>query len=276
MNEPGELEQRLRALFADDRLTVEPADDAAAVIVAGARRRRRRQRALTSAAGAACALAVVSAGLAVVQLRGEHATADLSSRAVSAPTPLASSPVPEPTSSAASSAEQAPVEPSDTEESDLPVPPARPPRHSTPVPTSQPTSKVVAGTLVTADGLGAVKLGMTEKQLTDQGVQLTPVKESGSCTYYDVAGAGVPAATAVVSADKGVVSVKPDGAAHTPEGVGDGSLKDQVTSTYPGTSESSSELVSPTGDQGAYHFTLNSDGAVQGVEVRAKAQDCAG
>ena len=276
MTEPDELEQRLRALFADDRLTVEPADDAASVIVAGARRRRRRQRVLTSAAGAVCALAVASAGLAVVQLRGQHATADLSSRAVSASTPPVPSSVPEPSSSAVTSEEETPAEPSDTEESAVPVPPARPPRNSTPKQSAPPTSRVVTGTLVTADGLGSVKLGMTEQQLSDQGVTLTPVKESGGCTYYDVAGAGVPAATAVVSSDKGVVAVKPDGAAHTPEGVGDGSLKDQVTSTYPGTSESSSELVSPTGDQGNYHFTLNSDGEVQGIEVRAKTQDCAG
>ena len=277
MSQPDDLEQRLRALFSDDRLAVEPPEDAASAIVAGARRRRRRQRILTSAAGAACVLAVASAGLVVLQLRTQPAATDVAARQVASAQPtLPSSSVPEPPSSAESMQAPAPVETSAPGTAELPAPPAHP-HHTKPAPPqTTPTTKAVSGALVTADGLGAVKLGMTEQQLADQGMKLTAVKESAGCTYYDVSGAGVPAATAVVSQDNGVVAVKPDGTAHTPEGVGDGSPKDQVTATYPGTSESGSALVSPTGDQGAYHFTLNSDGAVQSIEVRAKTQDCAG
>ncbi|PKV92838.1 hypothetical protein ATK30_3667 [Amycolatopsis echigonensis] len=277
MSQPDDLEQRLRALFSDDRLAVEPPEDAASAIVAGARRRRRRQRILTSAAGAACVLAVASAGLVVLQLRTQPAATDVAARQVASAQPtMPSSSVPEPPSSAESTQAPAPVETSAPGTAELPAPPAHP-HHTKPAPPqTTPTTKAVSGALVTADGLGAVKLGMTEQQLADQGMKLTAVKESAGCTYYDVSGAGVPAATAVVSQDNGVVAVKPDGTAHTPEGVGDGSPKDQVTATYPGTSESGSALVSPTGDQGAYHFTLNSDGAVQSIEVRAKTQDCAG
>ncbi|WP_033292067.1 hypothetical protein [Amycolatopsis jejuensis] len=267
-----DLEQQLRALLADDRFAVEPADDAASAIVAGAQRRRRRQRVLTSAAGAVCVLAVASAGLVVIQLRTEDGAADLSvgqvtpSETTSAAVPGSPS-VPEPTRV------PVPVQPPGTGEIHQTVPPSRP-HHSKPTAPSTTPSKVASGSLVTADGLGAVKLGMTKEQLTEKGVTLTPVKESAGCTYYGVGGAGVPAGTAVVSPDNGVVAVKPDGAAHTPEGVGDGSSKDQVTATYPGTSESSSGLVSPTGDQGTYHFTLDSAGEVQSVEVRAKKPDC--
>ncbi|MGW7533711.1 hypothetical protein [Amycolatopsis sp. NPDC054798] len=275
MTEPDDLERRLRALLADDRLAVEPAEDAATAIVAGARRRRRRQRILTSAAGAACVLAVASAGLVVIQLRTtQPAATEVAARQPAAVQPALPSSVPQPASSAESTQVQAPSAPMETSVADPPVPPTRP-HHTKPAPPQTTPSKAASGALVTADGLGAVKLGMTEQQLTEQGMKLTAVKESAGCTYYDVSGAGVPDATAVVSPDNRVVAVKPDGAAHTPEGVGDGSPKDQVTATYPGTSESGSALVSPTGDQGAYHFTLNSDGAVQGIEVRAKTQDCA-
>ncbi|WP_344857741.1 hypothetical protein [Amycolatopsis ultiminotia] len=117
---------------------------------------------------------------------------------------------------------------------------------------------------------------MTEQELTAEGITLTPLKESSGCKYYDVAGAGTPAATAVVSPERRVVAVKPAGSAHTPEGVGDGSTKDEVTATYPGTSETASGLVSPAGDQGTYRFSLSKDGAVRSVEVHTASHDCAG
>ncbi|MFD2471613.1 hypothetical protein [Amycolatopsis silviterrae] len=273
MTEPDDLEQRLRALLADERLAVEPNEDAASAIVAGARRRRRKQRILTSAAGAACVLALASAGVVAIQLRTQHATTNVAARPVASAQPTLPSSVPEAPSSVELPQAQVPIQTSEPGIADPPTVPARP-HHTKPEPPQTTPAKAASGALVTADGLGAVKLGMTEQQLTEQGMTLTAVKESPGCTYYDVSGAGVPDATAVVSKDNGVVAVKPEGAAHTPEGVGDGSPKDQVTSTYPGTSESGSALVSPTGDQGAYHFTLNSDGAVEGVEVRAKTPDC--
>ncbi|MFI5611171.1 hypothetical protein [Amycolatopsis sp. NPDC051903] len=267
-----ELEQRLRALFSDERLGVEAASDAAPAIVAGARRRRQRRKVLISASGAVCALAVVSGGLAVVKFQAATGTADLTASSLTvtdvspsssaSPKDSVGAPAPGPQTQEPPASVGAPA--SAPRKSHAPVPP--PPR-STP-------AKVTKGPLLTADGLGNVKLGMTEQQLTDQGLTLTPVKESAGCTYYDVAGDGVPAATAVVSGDEGVVVVKPDGAAHTPEGVGAGSAKEDVTAAYPDTATSSDGLVAPTGD-GAYHFTLTDDGSVSSVDVRATNQTCA-
>lgn len=117
---------------------------------------------------------------------------------------------------------------------------------------------------------------MTETQLADQGIKLTNAKHTANCTYYDVQGAGVPAATALVSPSSGVVLVKPDGAAHTPEGVGSGSSKDDVLASYPGTSVESGGLVAPVGGDGSYLFTLSDDGAVASVDLRSTNQDCAG
>ncbi|RJQ90630.1 hypothetical protein [Amycolatopsis panacis] len=271
-----ELDQRLRTLFADERLAVEPADDATSVIVAGVARRRRHRRMLNAAAGVVCVLTIGAGGLVAFQLRTQDTGV-----AVSAPPAAASGASAAPTSSSAppSTTSKEP-EPSS---SAVAVPPPSAEMHSSLEPSKPGTSKpspgrttvpALSGALVTASGLGAVQLGMSEQQLADKGVTLTQVKESSGCKYYDVTGAGVPAATAVVSSGKGVVAVKPVGAAHTPEGVGDGSTKDDVAAAYPGTSEASGALVSPTGDQGTYRFTLSSNGAVQSVEVRTAAQSC--
>ncbi|QRP45901.1 hypothetical protein [Amycolatopsis sp. FDAARGOS 1241] len=265
-----ELEQRLRALFSDERLGVEAPSGAAPAIVAGARRRRQRRKVLISASGAVCALAVVSGGLAVVKFQGTTGTADLSASSLTvtdvSPSPSASAAVSVgvPGSQTQEPSTKGGAPPPPPRNSHAPAPPTR---RSAPV-------KVMKGPLLTADGLGSVKLGMTEQQLADQGLTLTPVKESAGCTYYEVAGEGVPAATAVVSADEGVVVVKPDGAAHTPEGVGAGSAKEDVTAAYPDTAASSDGLVAPTGDR-AYHFTLADDGSVSSVDVRATNQTCA-
>ncbi|MFF0144571.1 hypothetical protein ATK36_3248 [Amycolatopsis sulphurea] len=271
-----ELDQRLRTLFADERLAVEPADDATSVIVAGVARRRRHRRMLNAAAGVVCVLTIGAGGLVAFQLRA-HDTGV----AVSAPPAAASGASAAPTSSSPppSTTSKEP-EPSS---SAVAVPPPSAEMHSSLEPPKPGTSKpspgrttvpTLSGALVTASGLGAVQLGMSEQQLADKGITLTQVKESSGCKYYDVTGAGVPAATAVVSSGKGVVAVKPVGAAHTPEGVGDGSTKGDVAAAYPGTSEASGALVSPAGDQGTYRFTLSSNGAVQSVEVRTATQSC--
>ncbi|MEV6897949.1 hypothetical protein [Amycolatopsis sp. NPDC051372] len=270
-----ELEQRLRTLFSDDRLGVAPPADAAPAIMAGARRRRQRRKVLMSASGAVCALALVSGGLVVFKFQATTGAADFTASRLTVPNVSGPPPVAPVISASPPAAEDPPVAP--------PVAPshlssAPPKRHSPPpaVTRGDAPDKVTKGPLLTADGLGVLKLGMTEEQLAESGLTLTQVKESAGCTYYDVAGAGVLAATAVVSPDAGVVVVKPDGAAHTPEGVGEGSAKEDVTAAYPGTSQASDELVAPTGDEGAYHFTLADDGSVSSLDVRSVNQTCAG
>ncbi|MGW4482763.1 hypothetical protein ACWEOE_02890 [Amycolatopsis sp. NPDC004368] len=268
-----ELEQRLRALFSDDRLVVPAPADAEPSILAGARRRRQRRKVLMSASGAVCALALVSGGLVVVKVQTTAGTADLTASRLTAPSVSATPPVTSPTSAAPPVA-SAPLGEPPVKQTRAPAPP----KHHTPPPSTRgdAPAKVTKGSLLTSNGLGVLKLGMTEQQLTESGLTLTPVKESAGCTYYDVAGEGVPAAaTAVVSPDAGVVVVKPDGAAHTPEGVGEGSAAADVTAAYPDASQASDELVAPTGTEGAYHFTLADDGSVSSLDVRAVNQTCA-
>ncbi|SEP49388.1 hypothetical protein [Amycolatopsis saalfeldensis] len=275
MNESeDELEQQLRALFADERLGIEPTAGVGPAIVAGAQRRRRRQRVMMASTGAVCALGIVAGGMTAFRLHAQGNTAQTAaSQLTVSETPVLTS---------------APEAPSSTPAIDVPPPAAppsdeihastgarKPPRPGAPT-TADTPAKITSGSLLTADGLGGLKLGMTETQLADQGITLTNAKQSANCTYYDVRGAGVPAATALVSPSSGVVLVKPDGAAHTPEGVGSGSSKDDVLASYPGTSVQSGGLVAPVGGDGSYLFTLSDDGAVASVDLRSKSQDCAG
>ncbi|WP_328605644.1 hypothetical protein OG943_37470 [Amycolatopsis sp. NBC_00345] len=275
MNESeDELEQRLRALFADERLGVEPTADAGPAIVAGARRRRQRQRVLMASTGAVCALGLVAGGLTVFRLHAQDNTAQIVASQPTVGDAPVLTPTPESPSSTPIAADPPPPAPP-SEEIHTSTKARQPSRPGAPT-HADPPAKVTTGSLLTADGLGGLKLGMTETQLADQGITLTNAKQTSNCTYYDVQGAGVPAATALVSPSSGVVVVKPDGAAHTPEGVGSGSSKDDVLASYPGTSVQSGGLVSPVGGDGSYVFTLSDDGAVASIDLRSANQDCAG
>ncbi|HEY2057559.1 MAG TPA: hypothetical protein VGH57_04215 [Amycolatopsis sp.] len=275
MNESeDELEQQLRALFADERLGVEPTAGAGPAIVAGARRRRQRQRVMMASTGAVCALGIVAGGLTAFRLHTQNGTTQITASQLTASETPVLTPAPEPPSSVPTVAAPPPAAPPSAEmHASTELRP--PPRHGASTPTDAP-AKITSGSLLTADGLGGLKLGMTETQLADQGIKLTNAKQTANCTYYDVQGAGVPAATALVSPSSGVVLVKPDGAAHTPEGVGSGSSKDDVLASYPGTSVESGGLVAPVGGDGSYLFTLSDDGAVASVDLRSTNQDCAG
>jgi hypothetical protein len=269
-----ELEQQLRALFADERLGVEPTAGAGPAIVAGARRRRQRQRVMMASTGAVCALGIVAGGLTAFRLHSQGNTAQMTASQLTVSDAPISAPAPESPSSRPTVDVPLPAEPPSAEmHASTEVRP--PPRHGASTPADAP-AKITSGSLLTADGLGGLKLGMTETQLAGQGITLTNAKQTANCTYYDVQGAGVPAATALVSPSSGVVLVKPDGAAHTPEGVGSGSSKDDVLASYPGTSAQPGGLVAPVGGDGSYLFTLSADGAVASVDLRSTNQDCAG
>ncbi|MDV6014533.1 hypothetical protein [Haloechinothrix sp. LS1_15] len=67
-DEPDELGQDLRRLFADERLTVPHSEGAGEAIVAGARRRRRRRHAATGSAVATGVLMLAGVAVAVPQV----------------------------------------------------------------------------------------------------------------------------------------------------------------------------------------------------------------
>jgi hypothetical protein len=135
---------------------------------------------------------------------------------------------------------------------------------------------VLSGPLLDADGFGAVKLGMSETQIAAQGVTLTDAKAGASCTVYIAQGSGVPSvATVVVSKAVGLTVVTPDQAAHTAEGIGAGSSKEQVLATYPAAKAESGGVVAPATAAADYHFRLDDSGVVQ-TSLMSVNQDCAG
>ncbi|MEU0796010.1 hypothetical protein ABZ342_38625 [Amycolatopsis sp. NPDC005961] len=268
-----ELEQRLRELFADERLDLPPPPEAGTTIVAGARRRRRRRHGVLAVTGVAAAVVAVAGGLTMVRLHAEDGTAvmsaDGSSINVKPPENLTAgrqpqTPVPEPTS---------------TQDIEVSAPPAASTSKASQPPSTQPPSKlppVLSGPLLGSDGFGTIKLGMSETEMAAQGVTLTDAQAGAGCTVYTVQGSGVPsAAKVVVSKAVGLTVVTPNQAAHTAEGVGAGSTKAQVLATYPAAREESGGVVAPATAAADYHFRLDDSGVVQ-TSLMSVNQDCAG
>lgn len=268
-----ELEQRLRALFADERLDLPPPPDAGTTIVAGARRRRRRRQGVLAVTGVAAAVVAVSGGLTMLRLHGEDGTAvmsaDGSSISVKPPENLTPGRQPDPSVPG----------PTSTQDIQVSVPPASPTSKASRPPSAQPSSKlppVLSGPLLDADGFGTIKLGMSETQIAAQGVTLSDAQAGGSCTVYTAQGGGVPAAaTVVVSKALGLAVVTPTQAAHTAEGIGTGSTKDQVLAAYPGAKDETGGVVAAVTTGADFHFRLDGSGVVQ-TSLAAVNQDCAG
>lgn len=268
-----ELEQRLRALFADERLDLPPPPDAGTVIVDGARRRRRRRHTVQAVAGVAAAVVAVSGGLTMVRLHTEDGTAvmtaDGTKSSVKPPENLTQGRPPEPSTPG----------PTSTQSIQVSVPPGAPTSPSPrPSATSSPSAlaAVTSGPLLAADGFGRLKLGMSEADVTAQTVTLSDAQAGASCTVYKAQGSGVPAsASVVISKAAGLVVVTPDVAAHTAEGVGAGSTKDQILTVYPAAKVEPGGVAAPASAAADYHFRLGDTGVVQ-TSLMSVTQDCAG
>lgn len=269
-----ELEQRLRELFADERLDLPPPPEAGTTIVAGARRRRRRRQGVLAVTGVAAAVVAVSGGLTMVRLHAEDGTAVMSADGSS----ISVKP-PENLTAGRQSQTPVPGPPTGTQDIEASSPPASPTSKASRPPSAQPSSKlppVLSGPLLGSDGFGAIKLGMSETQIAAQGVTLTEAQTVASCTVYTAQGSGVPSvATLMISKAVGLTVVTPEQVAHTAEGIGAGSSKEQVLATYPAAKDESGGVVAPATDAADYHFRLGDSGVVQ-TSLMSVNQDCAG
>ncbi|WP_439385388.1 hypothetical protein [Amycolatopsis lexingtonensis] len=268
-----ELEQRLRAMFADERLDLPPPPEAGAAIVAGAGRRRRRRRNLQAVTGVAAAVVVVSAGLTLVRIHTEDGTAVMSADGtdltVKPPENLTQGRSPQPSTPMPTGTQS--IEVSAPPGTTTPKPP-RPP--SSRPPTALPS--VSTGPLLAADGFGRLKLGMSEADVTAQDITLSEAQAGPSCTVYKAEGSGVPAAASVViSKAVGLVVVTPDVVAHTAEGIGAGATKEQVLAAYPAAKDETGGVVAPASATADYHFLLGAAGVTQ-TSLMSVNQDCAG
>jgi hypothetical protein len=276
-----ELDAELRRLFGDERLDMRPKSDAPQAIVAGVQRIRRRRRAVRTAAGSvAVAALLVAGGLTFGPFRAQNGVAALPTNALAtgASTPAGSGP----SASAPSTA------PTSTVDVVPPIPTANlpgvgtetPPKKPTKSPTSSPRSStnfVSAGPELRADGFGKLKLGMTETEASAQGIRLQKISDSGQCVFYGISGNGVPASGSVaISNTYGLVIIEPSTPAHTPEGVGKGSSKDDVLRKYAETVSNAAATSASAGPESTYRFDVDTANMVQAVALYSVKQDCTG
>ncbi|KAA9166806.1 hypothetical protein FPZ12_000975 [Amycolatopsis acidicola] len=272
MNQPEELDEELRRLFADERLAVPPGDGAETAILAGARRIRRRRRVLTATGGALAAVALVGTGLLVSDLRSN-------------PDRVASPPADQTLSIANSTGQPTSIAPAPPAASPTSTEAAPPPESTTSVPrqttskTAPPTSSTrvatvpqVSGPVLGPTGYSKLKLGMSFQDAKSTGLLANADSEPAQCTYYTLTEGTSAVSKVKISPTDGVVAFLASGA-HTPEQIQIGSTKDQLEAAYPGLSGGSSLYSADAGGNGTYMFTMSGD-KVSVLSLIGPGSDC--
>lgn len=264
MSESDDLDARLRALLADDRLALPVADGTDDAVLAGARRRRRNRMAAAAAGGALAATAAVFVGVAAAGLGRPVSVAPAGPRPVVLSTtdgtvtgvgqpPPVGRIVLGPTGSGglvlgmsladaeATGQLVGPATSTPTALTTLSAPAASPTCATygwTPLPSTSPAPSVT-----------------TEASLTPQasGATAVPVGPISTPAPTLVPPAGF---VAVVASRGGLVELVGGPGVTTPRGIGIGSTLRAVQSAYPGAA-GSSVIVVPAGRNAEYRFTLN-------------------
>ncbi|MER7860450.1 hypothetical protein ABTX61_15215 [Amycolatopsis japonica] len=271
-----DVQQRLRDLFADERLAVGSTLNPEA-IVAGARRRRRRRQLMQTTSGMAAAVVLLGGGLTVFTIHdkdngaafpgGDQLTMGAASSSLAQPGPGSSAP---PASAPVEQPNPTTVPPHSTVSDG----PAKPPKST--AATKPPTQrKVTTGALLTSAGFGKLRLGMSESEAEATAGPLRAKEVRGTCTYGYAEGAAVPAPTSVsLTEGDGITVINPAGTVHTPEGIGVGSSEADILAAYPGSTKDGSAYVAPVSAVSAYRISVSDDGSAVSILLTSINQDC--
>lgn len=258
------LADDLRRLFADERLSIPPADGAERVVAAGARRTRRRREFAVLGSGSIAAASLLVVGMLFVRppVNGGNddivalpprATQDVTS---AAPTTTSSSkkrpPTPTRTTVIHIPGQPSPGAPGD-------VPPAWP---DDPLPSGgeegdndQPQI-MPASLQIGPDGYRDLRLGMSFDEASSTGMLAEGSEPPSGCTSYQLAEGGETVTSVLISDTQGLVRVDASNEGRSPEGRGVGSTMEELKETYPSGSEDESGFVASSGQGGVYRFLV--------------------
>lgn len=270
-----DVEQKLRDLFSDERLDVQSTLNPE-TIVAGAQRRRRRRQLMQTTTGMATAVVILGGGLAVFSIHDKDNGAVISAGQLTLGPSASSHAQPGPESQAAPSLSPAPQssQVSDAPSSTTSGGTEKPQKSTTSAKPPSP-GKVTTGALLTANGFGKLRLGMSAEEAEAAGVTLEKDSATENCAWYKVDSPAL--ATVVVSQDSGVEQINPAGPAHTPEGIGKGATESDIMAAYPGATKDTDYLfTAPAGPVGVYRIYVDSTGLVDTVHLANANLSCSG
>lgn len=257
--EPADsVEDGLRRLFADDRLTLPTAPGATARVVAAARRARKRREFAVVGGGT---LVAASALVAVVLVAMQPGTGGSPVAAPPIETTLSSALLSEapPTQTSAPRA----IEPSVEKKTTVPTQPTSGSGSQTSESSAPPPEEIpmLSGGPIGPDGYRDLRLGMSfedaKPYLADEDKQ-----PPSGCTSYELA-EGNEWVSTVVFSESGLARINASGGGRTPENMGAGSTLDELEQAYPEgtTTESGDGFHAATGSGGIYQFTLSQNNA---------------
>jgi hypothetical protein len=262
-----DIEDELRQLFKDDeRLDLHVSSRAEETVLRGAQRRRQRRGA---AAGAFALVALVGAGVGLVQLRHDPLTTDVAGPSLSTSPPSTSTPPPSTTvitETVTVSADPPPVGGNNTGSngtgsSKKPTSTTTPPR--TPEAAAPVYNKLTLG-MTEADALktGMLVEGQPQPDEVCKNYAMTSVSDSKAV---------------IISAAKGIVRITLPEYAKTSKQIGSGSKVTDLKTAYPTAAQNGSELVVQMNTAPKWFYVFENDGTtVKTVRMRLADGDCAG
>lgn len=289
-DERPDLDEELRRLFADERLTLPVAEHVEHAVLAGAHRRRRRRTAAAAASGVLAVAALVFVGAALTGVGG-HLTGKVTAAAASPRLSTALTTTSEPPPSIVDDADV--LGPYGAEGLKLGMPGDSAIKSSIGgLPLGKPTTqdKCYVYTMVPAlavktgpstDPHSAATSLPTTMAVPTVTEPPTPASESDSDPRSGVAGELIKerVLTVFVSPSHGIVQLGGATGLRTPEGVGLGTSEKRVYSVYGTAAQAvdkrSVDVSVPGNDAASYVFYIGAEGTVIGLWLRSGATlDC--